>query len=204
MSSTSVRANAAGVPPTAVANVAGAGATQRPAPLQSRPSAAQLRSQQRVWLVWSSRHWAPLAHCEVVPQGVPMGRSSLQTPVRVLQPLPQSALVSHWTQPLPSLRQNGVLPAQGWAQQIWVALPTVGSQLFVVHSAPLPLHGWRKVSRQSPRVAVHWRPLVQSGSGWPAPTATQRPVLGAQRSHAPLQASWQHTPSVQVEPAWHC
>jgi hypothetical protein len=34
--------------------------------------------------------------------------------------------------------------------------------------------------------------------------ATHSPVLGSQRSHAPVQASWQQTPSVQLDPTWHC
>jgi hypothetical protein len=145
-----------------------------------------------------------LAHCDDVPQGVPTGSNALQTPVCVLHPLPQSVLVSHWTQPCPLLRQKGRSPVQDWEQQIWVALPTVGSQLLLVHSAPLPLQGWRTLRRQSPRAPTHWRPLLQVLSVWPAAMATHRPVLGSQRSQVPLHACWQQTPSVQVEPAWHC
>jgi hypothetical protein len=125
----------------------------------------------------------------------------LQVPCATLQPLLQSAFVSHCTQPWPSLRQNGRSPLQDCEQQICVTLPTVGSQLLVVHSAPLPLQGWRTVRRQSPRAPLHWRPLLQVLSVWPAATAMQVPVLGWQRSQAPLQACWQQTPSVQVAPA---
>jgi hypothetical protein len=96
------------------------------------------------------------------------------------------------------------LPVQDWEQQIWVELPTVGSQLLLLHSAPLPLQGWRTLRRQSPRAPLHWRPLLQVLSVWPAAMATHRPVLGSQRSQVPLHACWQQTPSVQVEPAWHC
>jgi hypothetical protein len=95
--------------------------------LQTRPSAAQLRSQQRAWPLWSNRQRPALEHWDELPQLLPIGRRALQSPVEVLQPFPQLALLSHSTHASPSLPQKARVPLQFWAQQIAAPFPVVAS-----------------------------------------------------------------------------
>jgi hypothetical protein len=126
-----------------------------PAPLPCNASAAQVRSQHRVWRLWSSRHCVPLAHCAVEPYGKPIGKSALQSHIRVLQPLSQSAFVSHCTMhaPTPShaLEQHGAVrsPRQAAKASPLRVSYEVSS---LRHAVSMPAH-WS--SAHAPRSAPH-------------------------------------------------